>query len=112
MPGAEGFRIEVAYAEPERQLVIPVSLDRACTVVDAVRAAVSDARSGQGTQMVELRYFRRLGHAHGDELGRQQPDPQRDVDRVGQRGEHGLPRQVAVGDRGLRHVRRDHPDVS
>jgi pyruvate dehydrogenase E1 component alpha subunit/2-oxoisovalerate dehydrogenase E1 component alpha subunit len=35
-------------------------------VFDAVRRAASLARAGDGTQMVELRYFRRLGHAQHD----------------------------------------------
>jgi pyruvate dehydrogenase E1 component alpha subunit/2-oxoisovalerate dehydrogenase E1 component alpha subunit len=41
-------------------------------VFDAVRRAAAVARSGGGAQMVELRYFRRLGHA--------QHDPQEYVD--------------------------------
>lgn len=35
-------------------------------VYDATRAAVERARSGEGTQMVEMRYFRRRGHAQHD----------------------------------------------
>jgi TPP-dependent pyruvate/acetoin dehydrogenase alpha subunit len=35
-------------------------------VFDAVRRAAARARSGEGTQMVELRYFRRRGHAQHD----------------------------------------------
>jgi len=35
-------------------------------VHDVTRGAVERARAGEGTQMVELRYFRRLGHAQHD----------------------------------------------
>jgi len=35
-------------------------------VFDAVRRAAVDVRSGEGTRMVELRYFRRKGHAQHD----------------------------------------------
>ena len=35
-------------------------------VYEAVARAAARARSGEGTQMVELRYFRRLGHAQHD----------------------------------------------
>ncbi len=35
-------------------------------VYEATRAAVERARSGEGTQMVEMRYFRRRGHAQHD----------------------------------------------
>jgi len=35
-------------------------------VFDTVRRAAALARSGEGTQMVELKYFRRLGHAQHD----------------------------------------------
>lgn len=43
-------------------------------VFDAVRRAAVLARAGDGVQMVEMRYFRRLGHA--------QHDPQEYVDRA------------------------------
>lgn len=36
-------------------------------VYQTVTEAVARARSGSGTQMVELRYFRRLGHSRDDE---------------------------------------------
>ena len=35
-------------------------------VVEASRAAAERARSGGGVQMIEMRYFRRLGHAQHD----------------------------------------------
>ena len=35
-------------------------------VYEAVKRAAARARSGEGAQMVELRYFRRLGHAQHD----------------------------------------------
>jgi pyruvate dehydrogenase E1 component alpha subunit/2-oxoisovalerate dehydrogenase E1 component alpha subunit len=35
-------------------------------VHDAVSAAADRARSGEGTQLIELRYYRRLGHAQHD----------------------------------------------
>jgi TPP-dependent pyruvate/acetoin dehydrogenase alpha subunit len=42
-------------------------------VFDAVSRSAQRARMGEGTQMVELRYFRRLGHAQHD--GQEYVDP-------------------------------------
>lgn len=42
-------------------------------VFEATRGAVERARSGEGVQMVELRYYRRMGHAQHD--GQEYVDP-------------------------------------
>lgn len=43
-------------------------------VVDAARGAVDRARGGEGVQMVELRYYRRRGHAQHDPQDYVDPD--------------------------------------
>jgi TPP-dependent pyruvate/acetoin dehydrogenase alpha subunit len=43
-------------------------------VLEATRGAVERARSGEGTQMVELRYYRRRGHAQHDPQDYVDPD--------------------------------------
>jgi pyruvate dehydrogenase E1 component alpha subunit/2-oxoisovalerate dehydrogenase E1 component alpha subunit len=43
-------------------------------VVEATRAAVERARAGEGAGLVELRYYRRVGHAQHDDQAYVDPD--------------------------------------
>jgi pyruvate dehydrogenase E1 component alpha subunit/2-oxoisovalerate dehydrogenase E1 component alpha subunit len=67
-PTSRQTRVESFVEKAPAYGVTGVSVDGTdvLEVHDAVRTAAERARSGDGTQLVELRYFRRLGHAQHD----------------------------------------------
>lgn len=73
-PTARQTRVKSFLEKCEGYGIEGVSVDGndVLAVHEATAGAVERARTGQGTQMVELRYYRRLGHA--------QHDPQEYVD--------------------------------
>lgn len=67
-PTAKNTRVETFAEKGPAYGVRAESVDGTdvLAVFDAVRRAAALARSGDGTQLVELRYFRRRGHAQHD----------------------------------------------
>ena len=63
-------RAAVSFATPKSEKNLnwfyAAGKEATLAVFDAVRRAAALVRSGEGTRMVELRYFRRKGHAQHD----------------------------------------------
>jgi uncharacterized protein len=71
MAGAEVFEVEVAYARPDIQVIVPVRVERGATVGDAIRGSgllerfaeidLQNQRIGVFSKLVELRHPLRPG---------------------------------------------------